>query len=270
MDKWGASAAGMRVSEFLDRLQGSGRYTFTAAELEDAVGTSVIARRQAILRLKKKSRVTSPHRGFFVLVPVEYRSAGSPPASWFIGDLMAHLAQPYYVGLLSAAAIHGASHQKPQVFQVVTDAPTRKIEVGRVRIEFHRNRRVVEVPVEQVKTETGFMRVATAEATAIDLIRYPKACGHWGNVATVLVELAEQIDASKLAGLAALAPRPAVQRLGYLLERLGEIDLAEPLVAILRRGRRRVVVLQPGQPAHGLWPDPKWLVIPNADVDTDL
>ena len=32
---------------------------------------------------------------------------------------MAHLSQPYYVALLSAAAYHGAAHQKPQVFQVM-------------------------------------------------------------------------------------------------------------------------------------------------------
>jgi hypothetical protein len=49
--------------------------------------------------------------------PLEYREAGGPPASWFIDDLMRFLGQPYYVGLLSAAAIHGAAHQQPMVFQ---------------------------------------------------------------------------------------------------------------------------------------------------------
>ena len=31
---------------------------------------------------------------------------GSPPASWFIDDLLEYLGQSYYVGLLSAAEIH--------------------------------------------------------------------------------------------------------------------------------------------------------------------
>jgi len=32
------------------------------------------------------------------------------------------------VGVLSAAAIHGAAHQQPMIFQVVTDKPTRPAE----------------------------------------------------------------------------------------------------------------------------------------------
>ncbi|MGH7573003.1 MAG: type IV toxin-antitoxin system AbiEi family antitoxin domain-containing protein [Gemmatimonadota bacterium] len=58
--------------------------------------------------------------------------------SWLIDDLMRFLEQPYYVGLLSAAAIHGAGYQQPMVFQVITDQPTREIRIGRQRIEFHR------------------------------------------------------------------------------------------------------------------------------------
>jgi len=48
----------------------------------------------------------------YVLVPLEYLHAGAPPPSWFIDDLMKAMERPYYVGLLSAAGIHGASHQQ--------------------------------------------------------------------------------------------------------------------------------------------------------------
>ncbi|MBU2500813.1 type IV toxin-antitoxin system AbiEi family antitoxin [bacterium] len=40
---------------------------------------------------------------------------------------MRYLAQPYHVGLLSAAAIHGAAHQQPMVFHVVTATDTNKV-----------------------------------------------------------------------------------------------------------------------------------------------
>src|SRR5207244_10392072 len=60
-------------------------------------------------------------RGFYVIVPPEYRVAGSLPAAWFIRDLMDYLRRPYYVGLLTAPSLHGAAHQAPQEFQVVTD-----------------------------------------------------------------------------------------------------------------------------------------------------
>ena len=49
---------------------------------------------------------------------------------------MAHLNQPYYVALLSAAAYHGAAHQKPQVFQVMIPKARRGLECGGVRVDF--------------------------------------------------------------------------------------------------------------------------------------
>jgi predicted transcriptional regulator of viral defense system len=184
-----------------------------------------VARSAALRRLKTKGRIVCPRRGFFVIVPLEYGSAGSPPASWFIDALMSYLGQPYYVGLLSAAELHGAAHHRPQVFQVLTDMPTRPVQAARVRIEFHRSQNIHEAQVERVKTETGSMRVSTPEETAIDLVRYPAACGHLDNVVTVLIELAERIHPEALAQVARRARRPDAQRLGYLLERLGLEEL---------------------------------------------
>jgi predicted transcriptional regulator of viral defense system len=253
----------------VDRLQAAGRYTFRGAEVTRALGGSDVAREAALRRLKKKGRIVSPRRGFFVIVPVEYRSAGSPPASWFIDELMDYLEQPYYVGLLTAAAIYGAAHQQPQVFQVVTNTPTRSAEVARIRIEFHRNRNIHEVPVERQNTETGSMRVSTPEATAIDLVRYAEACGHLDNVATVLVELAERIEPEKLADAARRARHPDAQRLGYLLDRLGLKDVAEPLARLVASSRHRPVLLRPDRDADGLEPDPRWDVVPNMEVTAE-
>jgi len=259
-----------RVSHYVESLQGSGRYYFTGNEVAAAVGGTDLAREAALRRLKKKGRIASPRRGFFVIVPVEYRSAASPPASWFIDDLLAYMGQPYYVGLLTAAALHGAAHQQPQVFQVVTDRPMRPARMARQRIEFHRNRNLLEVPVERVKTETGWMRVSTPEATAVDLVRYPEACGSLGNVATVLVELAERIDPIVLAEVAARARHPDAQRLGYILERLGLEAIAGPLAGLVASRRRRPVPLRPDRDAGALGHDPRWYVIPNEEVEADL
>jgi predicted transcriptional regulator of viral defense system len=259
-----------RLSAYVDRLQGSGRYWFTAKEAAAEIGGSGVAREAALRRLKAKDRLACPRRGFFVVVPLEHRSAGSPPATWFIDSLMAHLRRPYYVGLLSAAEIHGAAHQRPQVFQVVTDVPLRAMGAGRVRIEAHRNRNLQAVPVERVRTETGTMPVSTPEATAIDLVRYAPACGHLDNVATVLQELAERIDPRKLAQVAAKMRQPDAQRLGFLLERLGLGTIVEPLRALVTSWRRRPVLLRPDRAAHGRERDPCWYVIPNDEVTPDL
>jgi predicted transcriptional regulator of viral defense system len=258
------------LAAFVEDLQARGRYTFTRAERASGKECSDVALEAALRRLKQRGRITSPRRGFYVLVPPEYREAGSPPASWFIDDLMRFLKQPYYVGLLSAAAIHGAAHQQPMVFQVVTDRPTRPARVGRVRIGFHMSRKVESAPVAKIQTETGSMRVSSPEATAFDLVRFAPASGHLNNVATVLGELAEKLEPAALAKLAHTYAVPEAQRLGYLLEQLGQRKLAESLAGWLEIRRHRPVLLAPGQ-AHGKTsPDRRWSVVPNVTVEADL
>jgi predicted transcriptional regulator of viral defense system len=183
---------------------------------------------------------------------------------------MSRLDRPYYVGLLSAAAVHGAAHQRAQVFQVVTDVPMRPIRVARLRIEFHRSRNIADAPTTRIQTETGSMRVSTPEATALDLLRYPAACGYLSNVATVLIELAELLDPQRLAKLVARGRHPEAQRLGYLLDRLGLERLAKPLATIVASWRQRPVLLRPERPAGGLKHDPRWCVIANEEVAPDL
>ena len=124
----GLPAAGARTLAFLERLQGAGRYTFTRAEVQKELGLSASALKSLFWRLGRQRRVDVPHRGFYVIVTPEYRRAGSLPPSWFIDDLMTHLRRPYYVGVLSAAALHGAAHQAPHEFQVVTD---QSLQIGR-------------------------------------------------------------------------------------------------------------------------------------------
>ncbi len=258
------------LPKLVDDLQARGRYSFTRAEVARHAGRTSLAIEASLRRLKRRGRVASPRRGFYVLVPVEYREAGCPPASWFIDDLMRFIGQPYYVGLLSAAAVHGAAHQQPMVFQVVTDRPTRPARAGRVRVVFHMSRHVKEVPAANVQTETGTMRVSSPEVTAFDLVRFPRAAGHLNNVATVLVELSEKIRADALAALAGSYAVPDVQRLGYLLERLGHARLAEPLHAWLQRRRYRPVLLAAGRPRRRRSPDARWRVVPNESVEADL
>ena len=254
---------------WVEQLQSQGRYTFTRGEAEAETDRSFVAAQSALRRLKEQGRIVGPRRGFYVVVPPEYRAAGSPPASWFIDDLMRYLKQPYYVGLLSAAAIHGAAHEQPMVFQVMTSKPIREMRAGRVVLRFSMNRKVELMPLIDVQTETGSMRVATPETTAFDLVRYPAGAGHLSNAATVLAELAERVEIDALTALAPLVRIPDVQRLGYLLEAVGEHRLAKPLAEWLRTRSPRVVPLRPGRSAEAA-PDRRWHVLPNEKLELDL
>lgn len=257
------------MARWVEQLQSRGRYTFTRAEAESDTDRSFVAAQTALRRLKQQGRVVAPRRGFYVVVPPEYRAVGSPPASWFIEELMSHLGQPYYVGLLSAAAIHGAAHQQPMVFQVITSKPTREMHAGRVTIHFSMSRKVVQMPVVVQQTETGSMRVATPETTAFDLVRYTASAGHLSNAATVLSELADRLDAEALLAVAPLVRLPDVQRLGYLLEVAGQVEITEPLFQWSAQRHPRAVPLRPGEPAD-MEPDPRWRVMPNVELELDV
>ncbi len=258
------------LSSYVDELQASGRYTFRREDLPHDRARSAIGIEASLRRLKKKARVVSPKRGFFVIIPLEYRAAGSLPASWFVHDLMEYLSQPYYVGLLSAASLHGAAHQQPMVFQVITDRPTRKMEAGRNRIEFHMSSSIESNPVVEMQTETGSMRVSTPETTAFDLVRFPAASGHLSNVSTVLGELAEVMEAGALAEQADRVRTPDVQRLGYLLDYIGEQRLADPLAEWLSRRQRRAVRLRPDGKREARPLDQRWHILPNEILEVEL
>ena len=205
-------------------LLSAGRTVFTAEEAERALGVGHGAFLNAAERLQRHQALLNPRRGFYVVVPPQYASWAGPPPTWYIDALMRHEGQAYYVGLLKAAELHGATHQAVMEFQVMSAKRLPKIRAGRNLIVFYfrKNLRAVTAGTEDRKTDTGTMKISSAALTALDLLRYPQASGGIDSVATVLSDLAEKIDPEQLAALSASVERPVVQRLGHLLDHLGE------------------------------------------------
>jgi predicted transcriptional regulator of viral defense system len=258
------------LPEFADDLQATGRYTFDRAEALTSLRTSPIMLKKAVMRLVSKGRLVVPKRGFYIIVPIEYRAAGSPPPSWFIDDLMRRLGKPYYVGVLSAASLHGAAHQQPQEFQVVTKLAARPMAVGRSRIKLLGKSHFERSSMMQIKTETGNMQVSTPETTALDLIRYAPSAGGLGNVATVLSELAEQLDPVKLAEAARTEGEVVyAQRLGFLLDLVGTHEKAEDLAKFVSSVSPRAMPLCAGKPVKGSLFDKQWHLRINEQVEVD-
>jgi predicted transcriptional regulator of viral defense system len=260
----------LNIRDFLDHLASSSRYSFSTAEALQALGISRPALRVALGRLARKKRIVSPARGFYLIVPPEYRSLGCLPADQFIPDLMKRLKLPYYAGLLTAAQYHGAAHQRPMEFQVFVEKPRRRIACGGVRVEFMVRKGIARVPVQKLNTPRGAIVVSTPEATAIDLIGYPRHAGGLSPVATVLAELAERIDARKLALAAETVPVPWLQRLGYVLDQVGAADKTEHLKALVRARAHEPVPLVPSAPYTKTSRHADWKIYVNANVEVDL
>jgi predicted transcriptional regulator of viral defense system len=183
---------------------------------------------------------------------------------------MAYLGRPFYVGLLSAAALHGAAHQSPHEFQVVTDRALRAVEMGRAQLVFVKKAHLKRVATVAVKTPTGEIPVSSPEATALDLVRYPEHAGFLSNVATVLKELAERLDPQVLVRAAEAEEEVAyAQRLGYLLDRISHGGLAVLLAEWVRTKAPRVTPLRPDRPITGAPRASRWRVAVNEVIEAD-
>ena len=257
------------VRKYVASLAARGRYHFVSRDVQSSLGVSADAAKLALNRLAKQEMIASPARGFYVIVPPEYRSLGCLPADQFIPALMKRLGLSYYAGLLSAAQYYGAAHHRPQEFQVFLATSRRPVQCGAVRVVFMARKRITEIPVRSFNTPRGTILVSTPEATALDLIGYQSHAGGLDQVATVLSELAERIDPDKLAATAGLAPVPWAQRLGYLLEHVGFDNKTAPLKAYVRKHANQSVALLRAAPHEPSRRDKDWKLYVNADVEAE-
>jgi len=255
-----------------DWLMGRGRHFITTTEAAEVLSVPAETVPASLKHSRKIGKLVAVTKGAWVPVPPEYRSAGAPPASHFVDQLMNHLGHPYYVGLLSAAAIHGASHQSPMVFQVVTPARLRDRTIGRNRIQFLQRTATAERPRQRRNVPTGRIWVSTPEATVLDLTESPDDCGGLSNVATIIGELLQgsHINPGALTGLAPLYPTAVVQRAGFLIDLMAAEVGAEADTDALQVtvGGSRYRDLSPG--AGPGKHDQRWHITVNTEIEHDL
>lgn len=233
-----------------DRLLSEGRFWFTTAEASQLLERDADKTYPRLAELEKARLIFSPGKGFYVIVPPEYRSWGAVPADWFIDPLMRHLHRDYYVSFLSAAARHGAAHQAPQAFQSVVDRAVKDRDIGRIRLRFVSTKFISKAERESTPSHTGTYLIASRETTAVDLAWRPRHGGGMGNVATVLLSLGE-LDGERLARIATARGRGTARRLGWLVENFrGDIDTFW-LRQVARPEEGAAAVLVPGNPVRG-------------------
>jgi predicted transcriptional regulator of viral defense system len=144
----------------------------------------------------------------------------------------------------------------------------RPTTVGRTRIRFLHKKKITGTATVPVKTETGTMKLSSPEATALDLVRYTSHAGGLNNILTILSELAEKIDADRLL-LAAQHDdnMAAAQRLGFLMDQLGDKSKTQPLAAWIQATHPRPVTLQQGRSARRARKAEPWNILVNDTVE---
>lgn len=263
-----------------DRLA-RGRAYFLREEALAALGSSSETLSMALMRQARKHRLASPRRGFYLILRPEDRAIGAPdPARW-VDPLMKYLRLDYRVGLLRAAAFHGAAHQASMVFQVIVPRQMRSFELGRHRLEFvyqnpssfaKANRRNC---LGSLKSEAGFAKVAGVELTLLDCIRYFHKAGGINGAAQIVKDLGAQAQPEVLSRIAAHYENSSVRRLGYLLEQMRHLRQAQALQPFVKKAKTAVPLdpsvkpLIEGVPQHHER-ETRWRLILNEPVEVDF
>jgi predicted transcriptional regulator of viral defense system len=239
--------------------------TITRGEVMARTGSSSSSTGVALHRAMQAGRLFSPARGFYVVVPAPRRHDGRVPPDWWLPDLMSHLGRHWYVGLLTAAARHGAHHQAPQHFQVVVDRRIQSSKLGTFDIDSFIDARAADSPTVEQLGAFGAVPVATAETTAFDLVAHMDRVGGPSHVATVLAELG--LDPEALASQAQRRPVAVVRRLGHIL------GTAQPKLDVggmepRAQSNNDTTLLVPAGPDRGPI-HKRWRLRSNASVEVD-
>lgn len=264
----------LHLRDYIQDLQSRGCYFFDRNDAISHIGSSSTNFKRMAQRLSEKHQIKRLLGNCIVIVPVEYQSVGVIPPTWFIHDFMTHIGVNYHVGLLTAAAIYGASHQQPMVFQVVCDKVLRPIKVGNQHIVFYYRKNIDKKYSDFVKTPTGKMLVSKIELTLCDCLRYIDAVGGINQVATLFKELFEEnaIDINKIIGLLdnGFIELANVQRLGYLMEYIELNEFSDKLYQqIKNRGLRYYSLVSSNHSTVGQKKNSKWKLIINKTVELD-
>ena len=234
------------LKDFITIRLGVGKHFFTKQEALSSLGISPSQFRFQAYRLAQKKVIKRLILDFYMIISPEFYHLGSLPPLWLIAPLMNYLGQEYYVGLLSAGSIYGATHQQPMTFQVIINKRIRNINLQRGSIGFHTYQGSKNAIKDTITVPTGYVQISSREQTMLDLVRFYQASGYLSNVAHVIKSLAEACDSSALEKAAKNEKAtPVLQRLGYILEYTGFLKLSEVVAQELQKRVIKYVLLKP-------------------------
>ncbi len=265
----------MSVRDWVKEAEMRGGQFFTFEELRASFSNlSCQVVKNSLNRLRKSSRIYSPYRGFYVILPPEYVLRGGVPPTFYMDDFMKSVHRDYYFSLLSAATLWGAAHQRPQV-DYVTIAGKRLFAGDRERrdVEWIVRQEIPEHLIVSRRGETGDVRYSNAELTAVELVQYEQRIGGLSVAATVLSELLESCDfAHSSDGAFAVCKDSAIQRLGYIVEKvLGDEVNGEVIYHEWVRTCKapHFVPLSLRSQSRATHRDERWKICVNTEIEVD-
>jgi len=266
----------LRLNAWIENLQARGEWSFSLSQAKnELLNYSDVALKRAISRLSVKGNIVSIYKGYYLILPPQYAKAGVLPPELFIDAFFEFLDRPYYVSLLNAAALHGASHQQPQEFFITTGFPSmRPTHKNGMKINYISIGKFPGKLLEKRKTEAGYINISNPVLTATDMVQFEKRIGGINRAATVLVELSEILRPEDFDGeIIKQSPVTTLQRLGFILENAcHDTELADALFTALQQNQMKLyrIPLKTSVKTEGYSSANRWKVIVNTIIETDI
>ncbi|MEI7812645.1 MAG: type IV toxin-antitoxin system AbiEi family antitoxin [Ignavibacteria bacterium] len=262
------------LENHLSEIQAKGKLFFLMNDLKKAFPEySSNALQMNIKRLSKKNKVRFLMKGFYLIISPEYYYRKVLPPELFIDPLFKSLGRSYYLGLLSASVLHGASHQQAMESYVFINKPAlRQTNTEGIKINYIVKSNTPQFGIEKRKTETGYINISGPELTAVDLVEFQNWIGGLNRASTVLHELSEEMSSEKLkAVLQNDFSFSVLQRLGYILDCvLKREELSSVIKTYLKDKKIFRVPLKTNSKKEGFPVHPFWKIIENHKIETDF
>ena len=262
----------MTVSSYIREREIRGQVTFSLNEVREATGLGAKTVVTELQRQVAHGRIAIPYRGIYVIVPPQYALKGVVPPSYYINDLMKAVGKPYYICLLSAAAFHGAGHQRALQTQVMTVSPRIKPSGMNKQLDWNYRQQIPSELLLSRNTEMGVVLYSNPELTAVDLVQFAGHIGGFQRAATVLSELVAEVDMARIEQVFPYTTMATLQRLGYILEFiLAEQEKADELYARINASspRWKTILLSNAASANQETSANRWYVNKNIEIEID-
>jgi len=263
----------LTVSEYIKQLQSFEEYSFSIEEVIKNASKDSIAVKRELSRLVEKKEILNIRKGFYLIIPPRYATSEKLPIQLYSEKLFKYLDRKYYVGLYSAAKIHGASHQQSQRDYLIIETPKlNSIKKKSFDIEFFTSGAWPTNNIEIKKSDAGEYRISSPALTFIDLIHHHTKIGGLNRMLASLEELTEEIQGIDITALTSWYPhKSTLQRAGFLLEELnGKNALSDIIHEKLQQQPYFPVLLSPKKTQKPGSVDNKWKVDVNLQLESDL
>lgn len=211
-----------REANILADLSYKGNIIFSPDDLRIYVSNpkSIIdslIRKKWILKIKKEK---------YLIVPLEAGKRGAEDYTVHSFVIASVLANPYYIGYISALNFHGLTDRTPSAVYIVTQEPHESRTILDTKFKF-----VTIVPrkffgINEIRIENRKVRVSSKEKTIVDCLDRPEYCEGIDEVARAIFFGRKELDFCEVVSLSKkIGNSAALKRLGYISERLNITQL---------------------------------------------